>query len=475
MTGQFCMCSDIMAAQSSSSSSDSCLSAPRAKKSKRQVSIVTFERWKSQFDREHQSLLWLCCEKDPSDRTIVSTLFCQVCRQYESKIEGMRNYSAAWVNGSANHKTSNIVDHAKSEQHSAAMAHLRKTQAHASNQPLSTYSPIALCFSTIDAGQMTKMKHKFEICYVIAREGIAFLKYPAFHALAERQGVNLGSSYIRNDCAKLFVHFIAEAQRRDLLDSLKETKFVSFLMDGSTDSANKEQEIFFIIFCFRDDSTKEVKSMTRYFAIISPDSGDADGLVKCVQDVFLDRFSLNVCEKESILNSNEKPVLVGAGTDGASVNIGVHNGLKAKMQKDLPWLHWAWCFSHRLELACKDSFTSPLFVEISDMLLRLYYLYSKSPKKTRELEAIGEELKEVFDLPKGRDLPVRCHGTRWINHKRRALQQIVDRFGAYLAHLTTLAQDPSVKSDDRCKLTGYIRKWSQAKMLLGCSFYIDIY
>ena len=79
VTGQFCMCSDIMAAQRSSSSSDSCLSAPRAKKNKRQVSIVTFKRWKSQFDYEHQSLLWLCCEKDPSDRTIVSTLFCQVC------------------------------------------------------------------------------------------------------------------------------------------------------------------------------------------------------------------------------------------------------------------------------------------------------------------------------------------------------------------------------------------------------------
>ena len=37
------------------------------------------------------------------------------------------------------------------------------------------------------------MMHKFEICYVIAREGLAFLKYPALHALAERQGVELGS------------------------------------------------------------------------------------------------------------------------------------------------------------------------------------------------------------------------------------------------------------------------------------------
>ncbi len=108
------------------------------------------------------------------------------------------------------------------------------------------------------------------------------------------------------------------------------------------------------------------------------------------------------------------------------------------------------------------------------MLLKLYYLYSKSPKKTNELEAIGEEQKEVYDFPKGRDLPVCCHGTRWINHKRRALQQIVDWFGAYLVHLATLAQDPSVKAADQCKLTGYVRKRAHSKFLLGCSLFIDV-
>ncbi len=115
VTGQFSMCSDNMAGRfSTSSSSDS--SVPKAKRSKRQVSFATFERWKSQFDREHHSLLWLSCKKDPSDRSIVSTLYCEVCQKYESKFEGLRNYSA-WINRSANHKTSNILDHAKSEQH----------------------------------------------------------------------------------------------------------------------------------------------------------------------------------------------------------------------------------------------------------------------------------------------------------------------------------------------------------------------
>ena len=91
-----------------------------------------------------------------------------------------------------------------------------------------------------------------------------------------------------------------------------------------------------------------------------------------------------------------------------------------------PWLFWAWCFSHRLELACKDSFTSPLFNEVNEMLLRLYYLYKKSPKKSRELESIAEDLREFFDIPKGGNLPIKCQGTRWINYKRRALQRVID-------------------------------------------------
>ena len=107
---------------------------------------------------------------------------------------------------------------------------------------------------------------------------------------------------------------------------------------------------------------------------------------------------------------------------------------------------------------CKDSLTCSLFQDINEMLLRLYYLYHNSPKKSKELEAIGEDLKQVYCIPKGGNLPVRCQGTRWINHKRRALQRIVDRYGVYIMHLNALVSDSTVKGVDRCKLRGYLLK-----------------
>ena len=52
---------------------------------------------------------------------------------------------------------------------------------------------------------------------------------------------------------------------------------------------------------------------------------------------FAKRFDIDVCHKDSVLNTEGKPVLIGGGTDGASVNVGVHNGMKAQMQETLPW------------------------------------------------------------------------------------------------------------------------------------------
>ena len=84
----------------------------------------------------------------------------------------------------------------------------------------------------------------------------------------------------------------------------------------------------------------------------------------------------------------------------------------------------------------------------NEMLLRLYYLYSKSPKKLRELSDIISDLREVFEFGEGGDVPIRLQGSHWISHKRQALQPIIDRYGTYISHLTTLTSVSSVISAD---------------------------
>ena len=74
-------------------------------------------------------------------------------------------------------------------------------------------------------------------------------------------------------------------------------------------------------------------------------------------------------------------------------------------------------------------------------------------------------------MPKqGGARPLRACGTRFVVHKVAALGRLVDRYGAYLNHLTMLSQDRTVKSVDREKVKGYVLRWRKSKNLLGCAF-----
>ena len=233
-----------------------------------------------------------------------------------------------------------------------------------------------------------------------------------------------------------------------------------------------EDELVVVLHCKQDDIVKEIRTCARYLSVVTPNKADTDGLVDCLKEA-LKRLKIDdVLDKDDVLAS--KPVLIGGGTDGASVNVGQHNSMRAKLQDALQWMFWAWCYALRLELASKNGLISKLFKEIEEMLLRLYYLYEKSPKKTRELASIVEDLKEAFDFPGSGNVPIRSQGSRWINHKRRALQRVTDRYGAYISHLIALSEDITVKSEDRARLKGYIQKWTHAKFLVGCAMYVEV-
>ena len=123
-----------------------------------------------------------------------------------------------------------------------------------------------------------------------------------------------------------------------------------------------------------------------------------------------------------------------------------------------PWVCVFWCLSHRLELSLKDALKSTFFDTIDDLLLRMYYLYEKSPKKCRALDDIVLELKSCFEesaVPlKGGIRPIRACGTRFIAHKVAALERMIDRFGAYLTHFVAMMEDDSVKAVDKQKIKG---------------------
>ena len=91
---------------------------------------------------------------------------------------------------------------------------------------------------------------------------------------------------------------------------------------------------------------------------------------------------------------------------------------------------------------------------------------------------VTELKKHCFDhaeIPTIRGVrPLRACGTQFVAHKVAALKRVVDRFGAYLSHLTFMTEDSSIKSVNRQKVTGYLLKWHNCKVLLGCALFFDI-
>jgi len=99
------------------------------------------------------------------------------------------------------------------------------------------------------------------------KEGLEFHKYVALHELEAWHGVDLGFAYKTKNSAKSFTHFTAESQHQDFLHMLSAAPFYNFLMDGSTDAGNVEDELIAILYCFKDDVAQEVTPCVRYFAL----------------------------------------------------------------------------------------------------------------------------------------------------------------------------------------------------------------
>lgn len=141
--------------RASSSSSDSSVAD---KKKKQQVSVATFKQWQTSYEKEYQSLSWLRCSTDEHNPSLVDTLSCAFCTRFDDKIRGLKNLSSAWISGSNNHRTSNIVDHAKSEQHKASMMCLCADQAKSKQLNITSYSPIARCLLKMDQTSKERMR-----------------------------------------------------------------------------------------------------------------------------------------------------------------------------------------------------------------------------------------------------------------------------------------------------------------------------
>ena len=80
-----------------------------------------------------------------------------------------------------------------------------------------------------------------------------------------------------------------------------------------------------------------------------------------------------------------------------------------------------------------------------------------------------------YSFENGEVKPSKSTGTRWIEHKLRAMimKAFIDKRGLYLSHLQNVITDTS-KKNDKTTLEGKRKGITQGSELLKCSMYVDI-
>ncbi|CAB3995601.1 zinc finger 862-like [Paramuricea clavata] len=298
-----------------------------------------------------------------------------------------------------------------------------------------------------------QIKKKFELAYFVAKKELPFTMYEDLVTLEKHHGVDIGNAYVnRIECAD-FIDYHGEYLSKTLTNDLKEAKFYSVLTDGTTDCSVTEKELVYVLYFNPKQTGENIGVKLAFLCLKDVKKADAPGIKSVIESSFA---SLGITNNE--LYSK----LVGFGADGASVNSGDKNGVKALLQEKSPWLIFQWCVAHRLELALKDALQPTFFKQVDQMLTRLHSFYSKSPKKLHELKSLHELLKNTFDFVEGSLKPKRASGTRWISFKLAALRLV-------LSHLENLAEQ-----EGNAEIVGYLRRWKTSQMLLHIAFFIDV-
>ena len=439
----------------------------------RALKIATANRWKTNDLAKFMADQWLLFR---TKKDHVLSMSCKCCTTYIDKINSCKNFRAEWASsGCTRLMLDSARNHAESDQHKLSWELFLKdegldlqTRSGISKHADASQAVIIEGLQKMSEAERASMLKKIEIAHFVTYEEMAFTKYKKLVKLEERHGVSLGESYGGDDACKHFVRGINGAMEDKLKMKLDEAKFVGIMADGSTDAAVKDQEaIFAFYFDPKPVNEERVKVVTTFVGIIDGKDTDAPGILKSIDQAF-----------ESIggMDANDvRKKTVAFGADGASVNRGEDNGVISLIQDTSPWVIFLWCIAHRLELSLKDALADTCFKHIDELLLNIYLLYYKSPKKLRQLKEFADLYSQSLErTSSGKVRPKNAKGTRWIGHKWNAMRNIFANYGVYMGHIEKMTVDKSYTSKERAKFVGYLKKWKHAKTPLYLALFIEL-
>lgn len=297
---------------------------------------------------------------------------CDLCTKFGA---GELRSSQTFIKGSTNFRYSGIVDHENCAYHRRAVVHYYAEEEKRENkQSIAQKTVISL-----NQAVRQSLMFKFRNIHALIKNNRPISDFTWINKLDEQKGLEHGTTYNNRWAATAFLECIAETVRSEVTENVRGSKFFSLTMDGSTDCGTIEQETLFIRCC------SEGKIMLKFLCIGEPRS-------TCAQDLLT--FVKKKIQENDLGDHIHK--LVGFGCDGASNMLGCHNGLVTLLRQEYSEILGIHCLAHRLELAYKDALKGDrLYVQLSTLLLGLYYFYKNSAKQRKNLRECMEVIKNI--------------------------------------------------------------------------------
>lgn len=245
-------------------------------------------------------------------------IFCVVCCDFDKV--------GPFVTGTASKRKDCLKSHDTSSQH---LGNLRKYTAKRA-QPGSSVAEKTL--QTLSQKAFNSISHLFRTVHGLSKKGRPYTDYVWICELDITKGVDIGEHYRNDKQAAKFSEFISLAEMNKIRTELENVRHLSIILDGSTDSSKQEAELFLIR--FSNEGVVKVK----FIAVKNVGKGDAETVSLALHNSMIDNLGDNYGEK-----------VVGFGTDGAAVMLGIRNGLVAKMKSLLqrPFIVGIHCSGHR--------------------------------------------------------------------------------------------------------------------------------
>ncbi|XP_018112796.1 zinc finger protein 862 isoform X2 [Xenopus laevis] len=326
----------------------------------------------------------------------LNEMWCHVCRQYT--VQSSR--TSAFIIGSKQFKIHTIKLHSQSNLHKKCLQ-LYKLRMH----PEKTEE---MC---------RNMTLLFNTAYHLAMEGRPYYDFRPLAELLRKCELRVVDQYMNEGDCQILIHHIARALREDLVERIRQSPFLSIILDGQSEDLLADTVAVYVQYTSSDGPPA-----TEFLSLQELGLPTTESYLQGIDRAF---SALGIRLQE------ERPT-IGLGVDGANITAGLRANLYMTIRKTLPWLLCLPLMVHRPHLEILDAISGkelPCLEELENNLKQLLSFYRYSPRLMCELRltaaTLCEETEFLGDI----------RAVKWIIGEQNVLNALIKDYLEVVAHL----------------------------------------